>query len=350
MLTLTNVSTFVYENCNNVSTSKGGAHFHTRCPLCGDSKQSLSKKRFHIEFEDDNCKYNCFNCGRSGDFYGIYSEFKGMSRKEAWKKFHTYNSDSIKSMIKPKKIIEQPKTILKSTNFNWILDDCISMDDNPHGYISTQYYNILKQFIIDRKIKIPIFIAYKGKFKDRIILPIYDGEDIIYFQGRTINGNDNKYFNPKVEKQNIIFNKNKFIKNKPIFITEGIIDAQSINNNTTCCLGKEINDDFLDILYTYTNDIYVVLDNDEDGIKSLKKLMERSKHNQKLNYFLMPLDFIEYKDINMIVVDKTNKIEIVEFIMTNSYSIGKTLSNLKWRDKLNEINKGWNRHNNSRWK
>jgi len=58
--------------------------------------------------------------------------------------------------------------------------------------------------------------------------------------------------------------------------------------------------------------------------------MDTSKHNQKLYYFLMPTDFSEYKDINMIVVDDIiTKHSIETFIITNSHSIGKTISRLK---------------------
>ena len=347
MLTIDNVSDFVYETCSKVSVSRNGTHFHARCPLCGDSKKSQSKKRFHIEYTDDNCRYNCFNCSRKGDFYGLYAEFKGMSRQEAWKKFHKYNSDQAKSRLNKKEHKDQPKISNDTTYFNWIKDDCLCINDKPNGYIQTKYYDVLKQFIDDRIINIVIYIAYKGKFKDRIIIPIYDGDDIVYFQGRTINDNDVKYLNPVADKQSIIFNKDNFIQGEPIYITEGIIDAQSIGNNATCCLGKEISDEFLDTLYEYTDDVYIVLDNDEDGIKSLEKLMKTSKYNQKLYYFLMPLSFSGYKDINMIVVDHKN-IDIVKFVTQNSHSIGKTVSRLKWRRRTNEVDENWHGHNNSR--
>jgi len=230
-----------------------------------------------------------------------------------------YNQKSL-AHTSTKPSIEEQKE-----NFNWIKKDCIHVNDTVDGYINTLYHGILKKFIEDRRITTDIFIAYKGRFKDRIIIPIYEGGNIIYFQGRTINGNDIKYLNPVSDKQNIIFNKDNFIQNKPIFITEGIIDAMSISVNATTCLGKEISDEFLSKLYEYTDSIYIVLDNDEDGISSLKKIIETSKYNQKLNYFIMPFNFDNHVDINSIKMGNYD-IDIENFIVENSYTIGVTTS------------------------
>jgi len=349
MLTINSVSDFVYENCDKVSVSKNGEHFHTRCPLCGDSSKSRSKKRFHIEYTDDNCKYHCFNCSETGDFYKLYSILKNVSRKQAWKEYHVYNSKQIKQHIKSEKIQSKKNTkdLQKIINISWIKNNCLSTNDIPTGYIQQNYINILKKFISDRKISIPVFIAYRGRYKDRIIIPIYDGDDIVYFQGRTINNNDTKYLNPSIDKSLIVFNKGNFVKSEPVFITEGILDAQSIGNNGTCCLGKSITDKFLDIIYKYTKDIYIVLDNDEDGKASLKSLMKTSKHRQNLKYFVMPYAFQHIKDINELLNTYDN-ININEFIIDNSYSLGNVISKLKWGEKINEIDDNWNRRNSGK--
>jgi len=327
MLTINNVSDFVYENCDKISVSKNGEHFHTRCPLCGDSSKSKSKKRFHIEYTDDNCKYHCFNCDEAGDFYKLYSIIKGISRKQAWKEHHIYDSKQIKQFLKNDKPVLK-KTVTALSTVSWIMDDCLSIEDTPTGYMQKKYITILKKFIDDRMIKIPVFISYKGRYKDRIIMPIYDGDDMIYFQGRTINGSDPKYLNPSIDKSLIVFNRDSFVKGQPIFITEGLLDAQSIGNNGTCCLGKNITDDFLDIIYKYTKDIYIVLDNDEDGKEALKKLLKTSKYSQKLKYFVMPYEYQHIKDINKYIVTYSES-DVVDFIQSNSYSLGNAISRLK---------------------
>ena len=76
MPTLEEVNQFMFENFEKVGVSKGGTHFHARCALCGDSKKSKSKKRFHLQFHSEDCiVYNCFNCEQNGNFYKLYSFF-----------------------------------------------------------------------------------------------------------------------------------------------------------------------------------------------------------------------------------------------------------------------------------
>ena len=335
MLTLEDVHEFVYEQCSKVSTSFSGTRFHCRCPLCGDSVISERKKRFHLEYMDDDCRYNCFNCGQSGNFYTLYSLLTGTDKKEAWKKFHTYNYTSIRTKwLKTTKPKEEPKDV--QDNFNWIKDHCITIDDTPIGYMQLKYYSILKEFIDDRKITIDVYICLDGRYKHRLIIPIFDNIDIIYFQARSIYDDaENKYLNPVAEKQNIIFNKDKFIKNDPIFVTEGILDAQSINSNGTCSLGKTITDDFLSKIYEYTDDIYIVFDNDKSGYIALSNIIKTSEYSTKLKYFLMPKIFCDHKDINNIIVKSKLK-NIDKFIIENSFSREMTKVKLimdKWRYK-----------------
>lgn len=342
MLNLEDVHEFIYENCENVTTSKHGLHFHARCPLCMDSQKSAIKKRFHIEYGDDNCKYHCFNCEQSGDFYTLYSILKGLDKTEAWKKYHNFND--VESIWKHHKPIPTEQK-LPQQNCNWIKSFCLSVNDEPDGYIQSKYIDILRQFIDDRKISINVLIAYNGPFKDRIIIPIYDGDDIVYFQGRSIDGSDPKYLNPSIEKQDIIFNKDNFIDG-PIFITEGILDAQSIGHNGTCCLGREITDDFLAKLYSYSDDLIIVLDNDQAGMDSLKKIFKESMYKNKLRYFLMPKYYKNMNDINKL--DMSSDVDVDKFIIENSYSLWKAAIKLEMEMWRHETNGNWQGHYNSR--
>jgi len=69
MLDLEIINDFAYEHFENIAVSKNGMHFHSRCPLCGDSKKSSRKKRFHLDYNEGNPIWHCFNCNRSGSFF-----------------------------------------------------------------------------------------------------------------------------------------------------------------------------------------------------------------------------------------------------------------------------------------
>jgi hypothetical protein len=338
MLNISDVEDFIYENFENVTQSKNGTHFQARCSICGDSKQSTRKKRFHLTYKEDNCIYNCFNCEASGDFYGLYAEFKNITRKEAWKRFHTYSTKNIRNKLKQKK---KEKTVIEEKNYNNILKHCLSVNDIAEGHIEKKYLEILKKFIEDRNINIPIYISISGKYSGRFIIPVYKDNNIVYFQARSIYDEaQNKYLNPPSNKEFIIFNEENLDYDDNIYITEGILDAQSIEKNGTCCLGKEISDDWINNFIKkiksdkIKNKIVIVLDNDKDGQKSLSKIINNSIYSNMLKYFIMPKKFSHIKDINMLRVKHEN-LNIKKFIDENSYSYWM----LKNRELKNEINR-----------
>ena len=313
------VTDFMYNNL--IMTSHSNMNFIARCPYCGDSKKSLKKRRFHLKYiNDDSIVFNCFNCGVSGSFIDLYAHINGIDSRQAWRKLRNNSLDNLKSKLKPDKKIEKKEVIY--SEFSDILKDCISLNDDIDGIIKKKYYSILKDFYNNRKIStnIVLYIAYRGIWKNRIIIPIYDGKKMIYFQGRAIT-NDMlpKYKNPVSEKSNIIYNKNNFKKDKYIVITEGILDALSIDNQSTVCLGASISDDFLKKVFNYTDKgVIIALDNDSTGIKSVKNIMDKSAYRNQLRYFIMPREYKHIKDLNELKVSE-NIEDIYEFVVDNSF-------------------------------
>jgi hypothetical protein len=336
MLDLQLVSDFMNEHFERVSVSKNGTHFLARCLLCGDSKKNKNKRRFNLDYNGGNPIYHCFNCDASGSFLQLYSYVNGITIEEAKKDLYKYNpSNLIQKLSKKKKdkIIKE----IEFENYNWILDDCISRDDsdNINGIIQNNYFIKLHEFINNRKIPddFSIFIAYKGDYKSRIIIPIYDeNNDITYFQARRIpsSGIEPKYKNPHIEKGNIILNKHNFDKNKYIIVTEGLIDAFMIGTQGTSCLGSSLTDSFLKEILNIGK-VIVAFDNDETGYKQLikfmkgkkkkgrKKPIQQNKYAKKIRYFLYPDKYFRCKDINNIVTEFGVK-NVYELIVKNSYS------------------------------
>lgn len=345
MITLEFVTNFVMENLSNVSVSKNGTHFHARCILCGDSKINLNKKRFHMEYNNGQPIYHCFNCDTSGSFLQLYSKIKNISINDAKKELYSFNANHLIQILSSKKKEKILKEI-KYDNFNYIINDCIDINTKDDGIIFKEHKKKLKKFIKDRKIpdSYKIFIAYKGDYKGRIILPIYDGDDIIYFQARSLSSDDdgNKYKNPTLQKGYVILNKNVFNKNKNIIVTEGIIDALQIGNQGTSCLGASITDDFIKELFNYTTkDVILALDNDTRGIKETYKYVKNGKYAHNIKYFIFP-DKYEYKDFGELT--KECDINLYDFVTENSYSKFQALLKLKVED----VNKNENNKNRSR--
>ncbi len=270
-----------------------------RCPLCGDSKKSSRKRRFSVTIDNGSAFYNCFNCGRSGTFAELVSELKVIPIAEAIRLVETIEFKNIKNILNKTEVKSTPK-VKNEQNLNIILEDCITKDTQVSGMILPKYQEKLLQFISDRKIpsEYNVFIAVQGDYKGRLIIPVYHNNNIVYFQGRSIDNDvDLKYKNPEIEKTDIIMNIDNFQRDKFIIVTEGIIDAMMVENyQGTCVLGGSISDCYLSELYKYTDKgIIIATDNDERGWKERNKLINESKYGKMVKYYITPNNI---KDIN----------------------------------------------------
>lgn len=323
MIDLQVVSDFAYQNLQKVTLSRNGTHFHARCPICGDSKKSARKKRFHLDWHNGNPGYHCFNCDEAGSFLELYIIVKGISDTQAKRELFKYDSDRLKKRLtreKPQEISNH----IKSESYNYILKDCMSEDKGTPSVLSDYWADLLKTFREDRQIpdKYKLYYCFHGRYKNRIIVPVFKGNDIIYFQGRRIPGSpmEPKYLNPATEKQIIIHNEEHFDKDKYIIVTEGLIDAFMVGDQGTSCLGKEISEPFLKSLFKLTDKgVIIALDNDKDGKKSLDKFMKNNAYKQRCRYFLIPDKYKYCKDANDIKT-KYNIENLYDVIVNNSYS------------------------------
>ena len=344
MLDLEIVTQFMYAHFEQVKVTKHGTHFLARCPLCGDSKKSKLKRRFNLDYHNGVPGYKCFNCDENGNFYNIYSIIKGISYDDAVEQLKNWkwDQDRIRKRLSKKETKEEK---VEFTHYNWIKEDC---SDPPE-----RYANALKAFYDSRKIdpKNKLYISYQGRYRNRIIIPIFDADDnIVYFQARRIpkTGIITKYDNPSSPKEIIIMNSHLFDPDKYIIVPEGVIDAWMIGTQGTTCLGKFISEDFLDELFKMTNEgVIIALDNDPEGQKALLNFMKDNKSSRKVKFFFHPSEFSEYDDINSIVRGKSVQ-NVYELITQNSVNFSTaytkiTISNKLLEGKSNENNKSGNR-------
>jgi DNA primase len=216
------------------------------------------------------------------------------------------------------------------------MDDCLSFYNIPDSHQQKEYLLRLNKFIEDRKVRPDqVFIAYKGQFQGRIIIPIFDKlKNVMYFQGRAIDDTiQPKYINPVAEKHNIILNEHIFTKDKYIIVVEGLLDAMSIGNQGTTVLGREVSDLFLKRLQPLTTKgIILALDNDNEGKKALRSILKKSVYKKNLKYFLFPEEYDSCKDINMILT-KYSMDDLYAFIAEKSLNYTKAYTELYLKKK-----------------
>lgn len=340
MIDLQIVTEFMLQHFEQVTISQSGQHFLARCLLCGDSKKSQYKKRFNLNWNNGIPGYHCWNCGESGNFYKIYSIVKGITYEQAIAELNKYKKEEITKKLKK---YRKSKISSKSEefNFNQILNDCYSINSNPDSILGNRYVDELKKFYKNRKIPLDcdIFVAYKGDYKTRFIIPLYDeNKNIIYFQARRVPGTkkEPKYKNPVKPKELIIPNKHKFDIERPIVITEGILDSYVLGTQGTSCLGKEVSEYFLSKIFKICKKRPILaLDNDLEGYKSLFKFLRKNKFSKRINYFIHPINFRKYKDLNSIACGE-NLQNVYEVVISNSVDYTKAILKLKNFSKLLE--------------
>lgn len=321
------VESFLYSTFSNIR--RNGQGFVISCPFCGDGKGN--KRRCHINYipKHDEWIYHCFNggCDESGSVQSLYAFMNNVTYKEAddFLNNKKYDSDKIKKRLNRKK--EPTKDDKLVTKLDLDLSLCYTVKDNPEDVQGKKYIEYLKRFIYDRRIptRYKPLVCFDGKYKNRFIIPVYDKNEMVYFQGRTIHSfMEPKYLNPDTPKEYIILNRGNFDRDKFIIITEALICAMNIGNQGTSCLGAVVSDDLLMELFKLTDKgVIVALDNpkiDESGYKNYVKLIEESPYARKIKYFFMPQE--ECKDINDICVRNPVSFlpQVYNFVLENSYS------------------------------
>jgi hypothetical protein len=225
--------------------------------------------------------------------------------------------------------------------FQDILSDCLAPGDKAGSYVSQKFQNYLLNFIRLRKIpkSIKIFVAYKGKYKGRIIIPIYDEENnLVYFQGRAVNDSIKpKYLNPDLDKATVIYNISKFESDKYIIVTEGLLDAFMVPPQGTTPLGSSVSEEFIKELLTKSDKgVILAFDNDKPGQDSMLKFMKDNKYSNMAKYFLFPNKYSTDEDLNALVTNHVNILEddLYDMIVDNSHTRVAAEAILRLRRKL----------------
>ena len=331
------VEEFVYGSLQK--PKRRGQGYIARCPICGDSKKNPNLRRLNIDYYPryDEWIYKCYNGGcpeNSGNIQSLYAYVHGCEWKDANEALSEkkYDSDQIKKRLDKKVYVDEedePQGILDLD-----INDCISLRDNPEGRIEKNYLKTLKKFYIDRYIPLRrnVMVAHRGRYQNRFILPVYQNDELVYFQGRAIYDYMlPKYLNPVVIKENIVLNIEYFDPEKYIIVCEGQIDAWMVEDNQgTTCLGASISDEFIQKLIPLTNKgVICALDNpkiDKSGYENYNKLLN-SKYGKQIKYFFMPNE--TDKDLNDLRIKNGNSLNVYEFVIKNSFNSFKTSMILK---------------------
>jgi hypothetical protein len=329
MLDENRVSEILSELDTDIIRHKG--YFKCRCMVCGDSKKNHKIKRLKVSYypKYDTWMCYCWNGGcsvKGVDIYSLYAEVRGITFDESKNYIDRliYDTEEIKRRLTTSKNLNTSIETKPKNNLDIdIENDCFSINSVTNDRIHNRYINALKGFVNDRNIPHECFVAYKGRYKGRYIIPIYVDGEMVYFQGRAITKQiEPKYLNPVVDKSGIIMNIDRFDRSKYIVVTEGIIDAWMVEyNQGMSVLGAHFDDGMVSKLLKLTDKgVILCFDNplvDEAGMIELKKFIYQSDYSNRVKYFLpMRKDFKDLNDLRSLIDGS-----IYDYVVENSFSV-----------------------------
>jgi DNA primase len=133
--------------------------------------------------------------------------------------------------------------------------------------------------LLSRKIdlkKYQFYFSLEQRFINRIIIPFYRNQKLIFWQARSIIKNDkNRFDNAPVSREAVLFNFDqlKSYTTTPLFITEGVFDAMMLDG--VALLSSTLNPAKEKLLSESKRRLVFVIDKDKNGGELAKRVLDR---------------------------------------------------------------------------
>lgn len=199
----------------------GKYHVVNPCPipLCG-------KRDHFVVYKDTNSYCSFSNCCQGGGVYKYLQEVEGLSEEHAYERLNSLAGEAISksddNFIPEKYASTSYSEIVKVKSYtNWITDLFQKQTHDDKLY----FYNRGIPIDLINKYKLCISHEIDGR---RAVLPIWSENEVVYYTARALDGQKIKYKNAKGSVALFSVNYLKEKQNSPIFITEGIFDALTL--------------------------------------------------------------------------------------------------------------------------
>jgi len=288
-----------------------------------------------LSIDLDRGLFKCFSCGEGGTLRSMYFEATGhgifwdMGIKSDDVTYEPYEEPDPKTFEEPpevnfefsgrtvpaeschrgKRFLESrgfDREISKKYNMKFVVSGITRSRDDPE----------------DRECHI--------NFRDRVIIPIYEGGVLISLEGRDTLGergwrekvraagfdpstmNYKKVLYPKLSSVNSLYGLASLDKKSRLYIVEGLMDMISLRTdptfrNSTAFFGAGITRRQMYLLDQFV-EVCLVMDDDAAGVGTLKRLMGEPDLRKKLKVLLPPAGC---KDVNDILQGKNPNVRTV---------------------------------------
>lgn len=269
----------------------GGGKYNGRCPFCGDSKKSSTKKRGWV-FPAD-MSYFCFNCNISMSGIKLLEALSGpdfpVLKQEYVRLFMKTGLDSSLSST-----FSSPSSEPNIFNVKPVLepDKKKPLSERAKAYLEAR-------MVLDAPfLKEKLFSTYaKEGAEEYILIPWkINGIDAYYQINDFLGLHSMKYMFPKSKKKLLYGLDNVDPTYKKIFVFEGVYDSLFVKNGI-CSGTKAITDYQLQLIRSRwpQHEICISFDNDAPGFASMMKAIEQDKASK---FFVWYDASTREKDIN----------------------------------------------------
>jgi hypothetical protein len=329
-----------------------------RCPICGDSKKSTSKKRGYLYIGSDGAFFKCYN---GCDGMSLYNFLKRLSidlarqyMTESFGKPAEKEEAFDGSVFKTGRKLEKPEPErAKRPKRKTALDQMLKISDLGAGHR-------VREYLEGRKVPLDIELYYTPNLNDvlgaldaysdrlfsteyqAIMFPMRDIDGTLnYLQARILFSNDKRrYVTLELEEDKPKFwGLDRVDFKKPVYLFEGPIDAMMVDNGLAWAGGQlSIGAKYLEGLCE--SDLILVYDADYKTNPQIFIDMKRAMARDGRSIVIHDKDFGDFKDVNDAAVAGWSREKI------QKYLVDKTFKGLKAELKLSTIktpaiNKKW---------
>lgn len=274
----------------NLEPENKGDYFRVICPSCGHKEAFVYKNNRIIACSRKN------KCNFIQDVID-YAKQEGKIRKEILK--------SLSPQVERKEEVKEKTELV-------IPEGLTFFSDKKDGIMYNKAYSYARSRMIPETYIQQLGYVYTpgDDLELGLFIPFFENEELVYYIVRNIDSKSKKrYENPRgINASNFLYNYDNFRENDTICITEGVIDALSVENfvGTAMLTSSLSNQQASKIFDKAPKRIIYIPDNDETGKgfinKNIKKLI-RYKPPSLQTEFLIYYIPDGYKDFNEYVCD-----------------------------------------------
>jgi DNA primase len=228
----------------------------------------------HLSINLDTGLWQCFKTGKKGNFIQLYAFLEDISYREAEADilFKELNEEFEPYSPPPRKREEVSSNVSDLNLLPITLDDY----DTEDVVIQKAWTFLYSRNLFNLKTgENRYYISQHPKYKDRLIIPFEENNNIFYFQARSLRGDTPKYLNPSdgwAKPSHILYPFDE--EEDHLVICEGPLDAISLQIqgiNATCTLGCSVSECQVEILKEFRGKIIIGYDNDDAGKRGVNK-------------------------------------------------------------------------------